>query len=584
MKSLFSYHSSTEKKKRSPSLRLASSPIALVRASGCIDVDPGATPAFRLGNGDRLKEQQMGFRPSPRQKIRQDGLKPTLRSAFIFSFPSLKTGVSHGSTRMSSSFMPAAFPPTCMPDLNGTKACGNKPFESRWPACKWQRVLFVFFCFVVCLGSCTSPKEGAKENLPFTAAHISQVLNVMTEAMLNDVTNPPLAARFFSYATLAGYEVIAQNEKGYTGMAGLLKEYPALQKQDSISGYDIKLAALLAMMETAKKLQPSGALIDSFEVFFLDSCKREGIEETVAESSLRYAKAVSKIILSYAKADRYNQISNYPRYTPQAAEGYWFPTPPGYFTPVEPYFNTVRSFTLDTCSQFQPPPPVPFSVAKGSAFYRLLQDSYQESKTLSPDHQEIAAFWDCNPFALQDNGHLLSGQKKISPGAHWLGITGIACQQAKTDFARAMKIHTVVSIGLMDGFLACWDEKFRSNRIRPETAIRKYIDPSFQPLLQTPPFPEYLSGHSVISSAAAVILSFYFGENFSYTDTVELRFGLPARRFTSFQQAAMEAGLSRFYGGIHFMDAINNGREQGLQVGEWVLSRLEKKPLLAAAK
>jgi membrane-associated phospholipid phosphatase len=95
--------------------------------------------------------------------------------------------------------------------------------------------------------------------------------------------------------------------------------------------------------------------------------------------------------------------------------------------------------------------------------------------------------------------------------------------------------------------------------------------------LQTPPFPEYLSGHSTISSAAAVVLTHYFGENFAYTDTVEVRFGLPERKFSSFQEAAIEAGISRFYGGIHFMDAIDNGRKQGLQVGEWVLSKVEKR-------
>ncbi|WP_371863489.1 vanadium-dependent haloperoxidase [Adhaeribacter aerolatus] len=146
-----------------------------------------------------------------------------------------------------------------------------------------------------------------------------------------------------------------------------------------------------------------------------------------------------------------------------------------------------------------------------------------------------------------------------------------------------MKINTLVAVSLMDGFLACWDEKFRSNRIRPETAIRRYIDPNWKPLLQTPPFPEYLSGHSTISAAAAVILTHYLGEDFKYTDTVEERFGLPARKFNSFQEAAIEAGISRFYGGIHFMDAIDNGRKQGLQVGEWVLSKTEQKPAVVAA-
>lgn len=435
--------------------------------------------------------------------------------------------------------------------------------------------LFVLIFLLCALLGCKGKQQ--KQDLNFTSTDISKVINKMMDVMLNDVTNPPLAARFFSYATLAGYEVISQNDSAFKSMYGLLNNYPKLEKADSIARYSTELSALLAMMETAKKMQPSGTLIDSFEVGFLDSCRQEGLAEDVIESSLSYAQGVSKAILAYARADRYNRISNYPRYTPRQTEGTWYPTPPGYFAPVEPYFNTVRSFTLDTCIQFKPAPPVPFSTDKNSAFFKMLQHNYTENKNLSEEHQEIAAFWDCNPFALQDKGHLQAGRKKISPGAHWLGITGIACKQTKTSFVKSMKIHAMVSIALMDGFICCWDEKFRSNRIRPETAIRKYIDPTYSPLLQTPPFPEYLSGHSTISSASAVILSYYFGDSFRYTDTIEERFGLPSRTFNSFQEAAIEAGISRFYGGIHFMDAIDNGRKQGLQVGEWVLQQVENK-------
>ena len=133
-------------------------------------------------------------------------------------------------------------------------------------------------------------------------------------------------------------------------------------------------------------------------------------------------------------------------------------------------------------------------------------------------------------------------------------------------------------MGLMDAFICCWDEKFRSNRIRPETAIRNYIDPHWEPFLQTPPFPEYLSGHSTISAASATILTYYFGENFQYTDSVEVKYGLAPRSFTSFWQAAKEAAISRFYGGIHFMDAIDNGIIQGKKAGENVLKKIEKIP------
>ncbi|RDV16161.1 phosphatase PAP2 family protein [Pontibacter diazotrophicus] len=439
-----------------------------------------------------------------------------------------------------------------------------------------MRKLLPFIFILMLMFGC---KEQEEQPLSFSSQDISEVIAEMTDIMVNDVTNPPLAARFFSYATLAGYEVMAQNDSSRQSMYGVLNEYPKIEKPAGLTGYSPELSALLAMMETAKKMQPSGALLDAYEQQFLDSLRNAGVSVEVVTNSLAYAQAVSIDILAYAKADKYNRISNYARYSPSEVEGTWHPTPPGFFAPVEPYFNTIRSFTLDTCAQFQPIPPVAFSKDKSSEFYTMLQQCQQKSAdNLTEEEKNIAAFWDCNPFALQDNGHLMVGMKKISPGAHWLGITGIACKQANKSFSEAMEINTMVSVSLMDGFISCWDEKFRSNRIRPETAIRRYMDTSWKPFLQTPPFPEYLSGHSTISAASAVVLTHYFGENFKYADTVEVRYGLPAREFQSFQQAAIEAGVSRFYGGIHFMDAIDNGRTQGLQVGEWVLGKTGKAP------
>lgn len=428
-------------------------------------------------------------------------------------------------------------------------------------------VLFLSFFLL----SCTQKKQPAT----FSNKDLEKVIFTMTNIMLQDITNPPLAARFFSYTCLAGYEVVAQYDATFKPMYGKLNGYPKMKMPTVAHPYSNQLSALLAMMETAKKIQPSGAMMDLFEKNFIDSCSKLGFEEDIITNSMNYAKAVSQQILAYAKADGYNKISNLPRYTAHTEEGYWYPTPPGFMAAVEPYFKTVRSFTLDSADQFKPLSPTPFSGVKGAPFYKLTEAVYKEGSELSENHRLIASFWDCNPFAIQNGGHLQYGLKKISPGAHWLGITGVACAKANKRFEEALQIYTFVSIGLMDGFICCWDEKYRSNRIRPETAIRKYIDPLWEPLLQTPPFPEYLSGHSVISTASAVILTHYFGDNFSYTDNVEVVYGLPSRTFQSFKQAAEEAAISRFYGGIHFMDAITNGQQQGDKVGKWVLQKIK---------
>ena len=431
--------------------------------------------------------------------------------------------------------------------------------------------LLIVSIVLILLSSCAQKKQPPA----FGNKELAKVIFTMTDIMLQDITNPPLAARFFSYTCLAGYEVVTQYDSTFKTMYGKLNGYPTIQRPTAAKPYSNQLSALLAMMETAKKIQPSGPLMDLYEQKFIDSCSKLGYDDEIIANSLNYAKDISKQILAYAKADGYNKISNLPRYTARTEEGYWYPTPPAFMAGVEPYFKTVRPFLLDSSSQFKPAPPTAFSAVKGSPFYNLTKAVYTEGTGLTENHRLIAAFWDCNPFAVQNGGHLQYGIKKISPGAHWLGIAGIACAKANKGFEESLQIYTSVSIGLMDAFICCWDEKYRSTPVRPETAIQKYIDPQWEPLLQTPPFPEYLSGHSVISAASAVILTHYFGDNFSYTDDVEVVYGLPSRDFQSFNKAAEEAGVSRFYGGIHFMDAITNGQLQGGKVGNWLLQKIK---------
>ncbi|WP_276090788.1 vanadium-dependent haloperoxidase [Pedobacter sp. JY14-1] len=415
-----------------------------------------------------------------------------------------------------------------------------------------------------------------KPDPQLTNKDIAKVLEQMTQLMIHDVSNPPLASRFYAYACISGYTVLALNDSTIVPLKGVLNEYPDVVKPLDSGRYSYQLSAILAMTGTAKKMQPSGKEFNKFEQRFLDSCRNIGFSDKVIAASQSYANQVVKQILAYAKKDRYNRISNYPRYTPLNTEGSWYPTPPAYFAPVEPYFNTVRPFFIDSAEAFKSVPPVPYSKDKNSDFFKMLTANYVDGGSgLTPEHREIAAFWDCNPFALKNEGHLLIGLKKISPGAHWVGITGIACQKANVGFSKTLEIYTVVAAGLTDSFISCWDEKYRSNRIRPETAIRRLIDPKWKPMLQTPPFPEYMSGHSHISSTTATILTYYFGDNFSYTDNVEEKYGLKSRKFASFNEAAKEAAMSRYWGGIHFKDGIINGVDVGNAIGKHIVDELK---------
>jgi hypothetical protein len=194
--------------------------------------------------------------------------------------------------------------------------------------------------------------------------------------------------------------------------------------------------------------------------------------------------------------------------------------------------------------------------------------------TLTDDQRAVLAFWDCNPYVMHVQGHAMFATKKVTPGGHWMGITAIAARRANADMMRSSEAYVRVALALADGFISSWDEKFRSNVIRPETVINTYVDERWEPALQTPPFPEYTSGHSVISTAAAVVLTDEFGPNFAFVDSTEIEFGLPVRKFTSFEQAAAEAAMSRLYGGIHYRRSIEQGAIQGRKVGELVVRRV----------
>jgi membrane-associated phospholipid phosphatase len=128
---------------------------------------------------------------------------------------------------------------------------------------------------------------------------------------------------------------------------------------------------------------------------------------------------------------------------------------------------------------------------------------------------------------------------------------------------------------MFDAIISCWYEKYTTDLVRPITYIQTHIDPEWTPLIQTPPFPEYTSGHSAISAAAATVLSGIYGENYAFSDSTEVLFGQSVRRFNSFQDAAWEVSLSRFYAGIHYMESVSEGNKQGKFIGHIVLEALQ---------
>jgi len=293
-----------------------------------------------------------------------------------------------------------------------------------------------------------------------------------------------------------------------------------------------------------------------------------------------YGLKVASHIYDWMNKDNYAQTRTMSKFSVDSKdEGRWQPTPPSYMDGLEPHWNKIRSFVMDSAAQFKPLPPPKFSMNKNSDFYKELIEVYEISKEITKkgDTSEeiaIAQFWDCNPYVSVTRGHLMFAVKKITPGAHWIGITKIAAIKDKADFNRTVFAYTKTSIAIADAFISCWDEKFRSNLVRPETLINTYFDDEWKPILQTPPFPEYTSGHSVVSGAASIVLTSIFGDNFSFSDDTELPFGLPIRNYKSFKHSADEAAISRMYGGIHYRTAVEEGVGQGRKVGELVTEKL----------
>ena len=418
-----------------------------------------------------------------------------------------------------------------------------------------------------------------EEPLVISTEDLHALVDKVTEIMIHDIFSPPVASRVFAYPNIAAYEIVALNNDDYLSLVGQVHGLTPIPKPDVDQPINYQLAALVAHMALSKKLIFSENKLEAFR----DSLyERWSSKNTLLFSASKdYGLKVAEHIGTWMSGDNYNQTRTMPKYTVDTYDpGRWQPTPPAYMDGIEPHWSKIRPFVIDSASQFKPAPPPTFSMEKDSDFYKELKEVYDISNEITKkgDNSEeirIAQFWDCNPYVSVSRGHLMFATKKISPGAHWIGIAQVACKKSKSDFDKTVYGLTKTSMAIADAFISCWEEKYRSNLIRPETLINQHIDEDWLPVLQTPPFPEYTSGHSVVSGAAAIALTDVFGDGFSFDDDVEVPFGLPVRSFNSFNEAAQEAAISRVYGGIHYRSAVEVGISQGRNLGNFIVQRLK---------
>lgn len=431
-----------------------------------------------------------------------------------------------------------------------------------------------------CQKSATPAEYNAKAADP---TRYDAALNKLTQVVIHDIFSPPVASRIYGYANLAGYEALVPFDANYESMGGKMKRFTTGPQPEPGQEYCFPLASARAFLTVARALTFSADFYDEFEPTFYEQYKTDGVPDEVYDRSMAYGESVAKHILDYAAKDSYKQTRGF-KHTVTNEEGSWVPTPPAYMDAAEPQWNKIRCWVLDTCNQFQPPKPFAYSLSKGSPYQKELMEVFEKGKALSKEEQDIAYFWDDNAFVMNVAGHVSYASKKMTPGGHWLAIAETVARQKKLNLMQTVEAYALTSFALADGFLACWDEKYRSKTVRPETVINKAMDAKWTPFLQTPPFPEYPSGHSTISAAAATVLTGLMGDNIAFTDSTEYKYGHGVRSFKSFKQAAAEASISRLYGGIHYRAALDNGAAMGTKVGEWVLQKAKTRKTAVAQK
>lgn len=274
-----------------------------------------------------------------------------------------------------------------------------------------------------------------------------------------------------------------------------------------------------------------------------------------------FGQAAARAVLAARAHDGSDQD---PPYTPGSGPGAWVPTPPAYAPALLPGWGSVTPFTMTSGSQFRPPaPPALDSAAYAADVAEVRSLGSATSSTRTADQTAIATFW-------------ADGSGTFTPPGHWIDIARTVALARHTTLAETARLFGAVGLALADAGIIAWDAKYTYNLWRPVTALNPGLqpgDPGFwTPLLTTPPFSSYVSGHSTFSGAAETVLTAFFPGPVSFTSTADNGSGA-VRSYASFRQAADEAGRSRIYGGLHYEFDNQPGLSSGRALGAWVAAR-----------
>lgn len=394
---------------------------------------------------------------------------------------------------------------------------------------------------------------------------LSSWYGLMLELVRHTPTySPPVASRAFAYVGVAAFEAVAMRTPGLRSLAGQVNGLLPMKMTKDLKPLDQPLVLHAALCRSITTLfdntGPTGQRALAAQKRNIEKSLSAGKPGALVKRSMARGEMIADHVLAWAASDGGAVIDNLGFATDfklRDKPGHWVPTSPIALQqqPLLPKWGDNRTFVLKAVADCGLSPHPAYSEDKTSEFYKQALEVYEVKKQLTPEQKAIARFW-------ADDAML-----STTPPGHWIEIALAIFERDGLPLDRQVETLSLLGLAMADAFIACWHEKFRYDLVRPVTYIRKLIDPKFETVLITPPFPEYPSGHSVQSGAAEAVLTKLLGDNFAFEDASRLREGLPARNFASFHAAAEEAGISRFYGGIHYRAAIENGLAQGRCIG-----------------
>ncbi len=399
--------------------------------------------------------------------------------------------------------------------------------------------------------------------------------------------SPPVAARALGYLGLALYESVVPGMPAHRSLAGQLNELDSLpwaQPDEVLHWPTVANAAMAAMTRmmfptaSAENKTRIDLLERNLPLKYAQAFDPASVTAEITQRSQSFGKLMAMALMTWARTDGGHEAwgplrRSQPNYVPPSGPGQWSATPPDFAPALLPWWGGNRPFVLSvkdtkaaSAESCPAPAPPPYAETTGSPFHKEAEEVWRIANAATQEQRQFALYWADDPG------------KTPTPAGHWVHIAGDVLKARQATLADAAEAYARLTLAMNDAFIAAWRTKYQVNLLRPVTYVQLFIDSNWSPqLMNTPPFPEFPSAHSVQSAAAAGVLSQLFGAQTTFTDNAHNDRGWGPRTFTSFAAAAEEAALSRLYAGIHYRSAVVGGQAQGRCVAERVLGLKTKR-------